>query len=85
MHKLIVVGGDYPYLQRGQVNIFYTALYQNGGKELIDTLMPAFNSAAGVAALKSVADLIHVEKISPLNVSVDADLLMFQQGSDVPY
>ena len=63
------------------MNIFTTALYQNGGKEIDkDTLMPAFNSAAGVAALKSVADLIHVEKISPLNVSVDADLLMFQQG-----
>ncbi|OQA78398.1 MAG: Trehalose-binding lipoprotein LpqY precursor [Tenericutes bacterium ADurb.Bin239] len=61
--------------------IFTTALYQNGGKEIDkDTLMPAFNSAAGVAALRSVADLIHVEKISPLNVSVDADLLMFQQG-----
>ncbi|OQC10407.1 MAG: Maltose-binding periplasmic protein precursor [Tenericutes bacterium ADurb.Bin087] len=61
--------------------IFTTALYQNGGKEIDKTsLMPAFNNAAGVAALKSVADLIHVEKISPLNVNVDADLLMFQQG-----
>ena len=27
-----------------------------------------------------MADLIHIEKISPLNVNVDADLLMFQQG-----
>lgn len=61
--------------------IYTTALYQNGGKEIDTTThMPTFNTAAGAAALRSVADLIHVEKISPLNVSVDADMLMFQQG-----
>lgn len=61
--------------------IFTTALYQNGGKEIDkNTFMPAFNNTAGEKALKAVADLIHIEKISPLNVNVDADLLMFQQG-----
>ncbi len=61
--------------------IYTTALYQNGGKEIDPTsFMPAFNNEAGINAMKMVADLIHVEKISPLNVNVDADLLMFQQG-----
>lgn len=61
--------------------IFTTALYQNGGKEVDTTsMMPAFNSSAGEKALKTVADLIHKENLSPLNVSVDADMLMFQQG-----
>lgn len=61
--------------------IYTTALYQNGGTEInSETLMPSYNTTAGQNALKSVADLIHVEKISPLNVSVDADMLMFQQG-----
>ncbi len=61
--------------------IFTSALYQNGGHEIdVDSFMPAFNNTAGANALSAVADLIHTEKISPLNVSVDADMLMFQQG-----
>lgn len=61
--------------------IFTSALYQNGGKE-IDTAthMPAYNTEAGLNALKAMTDFIHVDKISPLNVNVDGDLLMFHQG-----
>lgn len=61
--------------------IFTSALYQNGGQEInTSTHMPTFNNDAGVNALKAMTDFIHVDKISPLNVNVDADLLMFQQG-----
>lgn len=61
--------------------IFTSALYQNGGQEVDkSTFMPTYANSKGVSALKAVADFIHVDKISPLNVNVDADLLMFQQG-----
>lgn len=61
--------------------IFTSALYQNGGTEIdTSTHMPAYNNEAGLKALKAMTDFIHVDKISPLNVNVDGDLLMFQQG-----
>ena len=60
--------------------IFTTSLYQNGGLEINSELNPAYNSPEGKAALEAVADLIHVEKVSPVNLSVDQDLFMFQSG-----
>jgi multiple sugar transport system substrate-binding protein len=60
--------------------IFTTALYQNNGDEIDQDLNPAYDSVAGKTALRSVANLIHVEKISPLNLSVDQDLFYFQTG-----
>lgn len=59
---------------------FTTALYQQGGQEIDAQGNPAFNSPEGIAALRSVADLIHVERVSPLNLSVDQDLFLFQTG-----
>lgn len=59
----------------------YTAsLYQHNGLEIDNEGNPAYNSVAGEQALKAYADLIHVEKISPTNLSVDQDLFMFQSG-----
>ena len=60
--------------------IYTTALYQNGGSEIDALGNPAFNSPQGIAAMKAVADLIHVDKVSPLNLSVDQDLFLFQTG-----
>lgn len=60
--------------------IFTTALYQQGGQEIDSQGNPAFNSPEGIAAMRSVADLIHVENVSPLNLSVDQDLFLFQTG-----
>lgn len=60
--------------------IYTTALYQNGGSEIDANGNPAFNSPQGIAAMKAVADLIHVDKVSPLNLSVDQDLFLFQTG-----
>ncbi|HKM02680.1 MAG TPA: extracellular solute-binding protein [Bacilli bacterium] len=60
--------------------IYTTAFYQFGGVEIDSEANPSYNNQIGVDALKSVADLIHVEKISPLNVSVDSDLMLFNQG-----
>jgi multiple sugar transport system substrate-binding protein len=60
--------------------IFTTALYQNGGSEIDANGNPAFNSPQGIAAMRAVADLIHVDKVSPLNLSVDQDLFLFQTG-----
>jgi len=59
---------------------FTTALYQQGGREIDNQGNPAFNSPEGIAALRAVADLIHIEKVSPLNLSVDQDLFLFQTG-----
>ncbi|MFA5720179.1 MAG: extracellular solute-binding protein, partial [Acholeplasmataceae bacterium] len=60
--------------------IWTTSLYQNGGLEIKTDLSPGYATPEGVAALKSFADLIHVEGISPKNLSVDQDLFMFQAG-----
>lgn len=60
--------------------VFTASLYQNGGLEIDQNGNPAYNSQEGINALKAVADLIHVEGISPLNVGVDQDLIMFQTG-----
>ncbi|MBE0701235.1 MAG: extracellular solute-binding protein [Acholeplasmataceae bacterium] len=60
--------------------LFTTALYQNNGLEIDAEGNPAYNTSAGAAALKAVADFIHVEQISPTNLSVDQDLFMFQTG-----
>ena len=60
--------------------LFTTALYQNGGDEIDGNGDPAYDSPAGRAALRAVADLIHVEHLSPLNLSVDQDLFYFQTG-----
>jgi|GEM_PF-736587 len=60
--------------------LFTTALYQQGGDEIDEEGDPAYDSAAGRAALSAVADLIHVEHLSPLNLSVDQDLFYFQTG-----
>ncbi|HMM00114.1 MAG TPA: extracellular solute-binding protein [Bacilli bacterium] len=60
--------------------IYTTALYQNGGTEVDSEGNPAYNTAAGLAALKSVTDLIHQYHLSPLNVGVDSDLMTFNQG-----
>jgi multiple sugar transport system substrate-binding protein len=59
---------------------FTTALYQQGGEEIDANGNPAFNSPEGIAAMRAVADLIHVEQVSPLNLSVDQDLFLFQTG-----
>jgi multiple sugar transport system substrate-binding protein len=60
--------------------IFTASLYQNNGLEIDSNGDPAYHSAEGVAALKAITDLIHVEGLSPLNLSVDQDLFMFQTG-----
>jgi multiple sugar transport system substrate-binding protein len=60
--------------------LFTASLYQNNGLEIDASLNPAYNSTEGANALKALADLIHVEKISPTNLSVDQDLFMFQSG-----
>ncbi len=60
--------------------IFTTALYQNNGLEIDQNGDPAYNSPQGIAALKAVTDLIHVENISPINLGVDQDLFYFQTG-----
>jgi multiple sugar transport system substrate-binding protein len=59
---------------------FTTALYQNGGLEIDEEGAPAYNTAAGVTALQMVSDLIHTYHVSPTNVSVDSDLMLFNQG-----
>src|SRR5690554_450575 len=61
--------------------IYTTALYQNGGREVIGTEEPGFNDEQGILAMEAVADLIHVENLSSNNVAVDADLFMFQNGN----
>jgi multiple sugar transport system substrate-binding protein len=60
--------------------IFTTALYQNNGREIDASGNPAYNSQAGLNALRSVTDLIHVEGLSPINLGVDQDLFYFQTG-----
>lgn len=60
--------------------IYTTALYQNGGSEIDANDNPIYNNTAGVNALNSFADLIHTHQISPTNVSVDSDLMLFNQG-----
>ncbi len=60
--------------------LFTASLYQHNGLEIDDSFNPAFNSDAGENALKALADIIHVEQISPMNLSVDQDLFMFQSG-----
>lgn len=60
--------------------VFTASLYQNGGLEIDSQGNPAFNSQEGINALEAVADLIHEEGLSPLNVGVDQDLIMFQTG-----
>jgi multiple sugar transport system substrate-binding protein len=59
----------------------YTAsLYQNNGLEIDAEGNPAYNTPEGSAAMHAVADLIHVEKLSPINLGVDQDLFLFQTG-----
>ncbi len=60
--------------------IFTTALYQNGGLEIDAEDNPAYNTAEGATALQMVTDLIHTYHVSPTNVSVDSDLMLFNQG-----
>ena len=60
--------------------IYTTAFYQFGGVEIDAEANPNYANQLGVDAMKSVADFIHVDKISPLNVSVDSDLMLFNQG-----
>ncbi|HOJ45229.1 MAG TPA: extracellular solute-binding protein [Bacilli bacterium] len=60
--------------------IYTTALYQNGGLEIDEDDNPAYATEAGATALRMLSDLIHVEHISPTNVSVDSDLMLFNQG-----
>lgn len=60
--------------------VFTASLYQNNGLEIDAEGNPAYNTPEGVAAIEAVADIIHEEQLSPLNVSVDQDLFMFQTG-----
>ncbi len=60
--------------------IYTTALYQNGGVEINENSEPAYNSPAGLTALDMLSSIIHEHKVSPLNVAVDGDLMMFNQG-----
>jgi len=61
--------------------IYTTALFQNGGSEILDDETPAYNTEAGVEAMKAVADIIHEYNLSPNTMSVDQDLFAFQQGN----
>lgn len=61
--------------------IYTTSLYQNGGQELIGTEEPGFNTDEGLKAMQMLADLIHVNKLSSHNISVDQDLFSFQNGN----
>lgn len=60
--------------------LYTTALYQNGGKEIDSNSNPAYNTPAGLTALNMLASIVHEHKVSPVNVGVDADLMMFNQG-----
>ena len=60
--------------------IYTASLYQHNGLEIDSDGNPAYDSLEGEQALKAFADLIHVEGISPKNLSVDQDLFMFQSG-----
>ncbi len=60
--------------------IYTTALYQNGGLEIDENDNPAYATTAGATALQMVSDIIHTYHISPTNVSVDSDLMLFNQG-----
>lgn len=57
-----------------------SAFYQNGGTEVLDDDKPGFNNDIGKKSVEMISNLVHVEKISPTNVAVDADLMMFKQG-----
>lgn len=59
---------------------FTTALFQNGGNEILDPETPGYNNTIGVKAMKTVADLIHVYHLSPNTLGVDQDLFSFQNG-----
>lgn len=59
---------------------FTTSLFQNGGHEVVGLETPGYNNAVGVKAMKQVADLIHVHKLSPNTLSVDQDLFAFENG-----
>ena len=75
------VAGECHLPRHGRANIFIQPPFINlAGVEIDSEANPSYNNQIGVDALKSVADLIHVEKISPLNVSVDSDLMLFNQG-----
>lgn len=60
---------------------WYSILFQNGG-ELFnqDNTKAIFNSPEAVDALQYLVDLIYVEKVSPTNVQVDADVEAFKRG-----
>lgn len=60
--------------------IFTAALYQNNGLEIDENGDPAYNTPEGIAAMRAVADIIHVERLSQVNLSVDQDLFLFQTG-----
>ncbi|MDY0385428.1 ABC transporter substrate-binding protein [Trichlorobacter sp.] len=60
--------------------IYTTALYQNGGSEIDEEGNPNYANAVGAEALKMVTDIVHTHHISPENVSVDSDLMLFNQG-----
>jgi len=60
--------------------IYTTAFFQNQGVEIDENHYPGFDSPAGRIAFESFTDLIHVHKLSPLNLGVDEDLFYFHTG-----
>lgn len=63
-------------------NLFISSLFQNDGEDLdANGEYPAFNTPEGYEALEVLQRLIHVEGVSPVNVTVDEDLTLFRQGN----
>ncbi len=59
---------------------FTSSLYQNGGQELIGLDEPGYETKEAEEALKAVTDLIHVHKLSPLELGNDQDLFYFKNN-----
>lgn len=57
--------------------IYTTAFFQSNGVEIDENHGPGFDSEAGRKAFKEFTDLVHVHKLSPLNLNVDEDLFLF--------
>lgn len=61
--------------------IYWTALYQFGGKATNDDATKAlYDSPEAVKALQFLTDTVHKDKISPTNIQQDGEVTLFKQG-----
>ena len=63
-----LAGASLGGLPDGHNNVydFFMLLWTRGGRILDDANLPVFNSAAGIAALQFYVDLVHTERVVPL-------------------